>query len=40
LNALRAKMNATMAITSEKKSNGESNINPPGDRPGLRAYRV
>src|SRR6266480_1323489 len=33
-------MNATMAITSEKKSNGESNIKPPGDRPGLRAYRV
>src|SRR5882757_1715512 len=40
LNALRAKMNATIAITSEKKSNGKSNIEPPGDWPGLRAYRV
>src|SRR5229473_6655033 len=33
-------MNATMAITSERKSSGESNSEPPGDRPGLRAYRV
>src|SRR5260370_24546164 len=33
-------MNATMAITSEKKSNGKSNIKPPGDRPGVGAYRV
>ncbi len=40
LNALRAKMKATMAITSEKKSNGVSNIKPPGDRPGFRAFRV
>jgi hypothetical protein len=33
-------MNAAMAITSERKSNGESNIKPPGDRPDVRAYRV
>ncbi len=30
--ALRAKINATSAITSEKKSSGESNIRPPGGR--------
>src|SRR6266404_8430836 len=29
-------MNATMAITSAKESNGESNIMPPGYRPGLK----
>ena len=40
LNALRAKINATTAISSAKKSNGESNIKPPGDRPEVRAYRV
>src|SRR5260370_40824234 len=33
-------MNATTAISSAKKSNGKSNIKPPGDRPGVRAYRV
>ena len=30
LMALRAKMKATIAITSAKKSNGKSNIRPPG----------
>jgi hypothetical protein len=34
---LRAKMNATMAISSATKSYGESNIQPPGDRPGVGA---
>jgi hypothetical protein len=40
LKALNARMSATSAITSEKKSNGKSSIKPPGDRPGIRAYRV
>src|SRR5712671_6179014 len=36
LKALRAKINATTAISSAKKSNGESNIKPPGDRSELK----
>jgi hypothetical protein len=30
---LRAKINAAMAMTRDKKPAGESNIKPPGNRP-------
>jgi hypothetical protein len=40
LNALRATINAMIAMSSEKKSSGESNMRPPGVGPKLRAHHV